>query len=292
MTVGKPEYNLDSFGIKYVKKDAKPTGSTPSTQKTPHGLDKPKDSLDLAGDSPLTSRQVDTTTSYGEGSTGTQGEGKNTGDKAEMTGIGGTKKNPNSNAQGNQVNFKKPEGEALPKNASLELAIIKCKLLKAGSALKKGFNGEANYNRKETLQESAENYLNEPKKETTNESAAEYLKEKGTGDKIPAEKLGDLPQGKDDRKVESAEIEDKDGKSKKLASPADRYKSEARAMAIDAIDMAMKTIALYQDNKEKALQEELIKDAYEAQLKNESANTTDGVNAVYSDVKQKPIKTE
>jgi hypothetical protein len=63
-------------------------------------------------------------------------------------------------------------------------------------------------------------------------------------------------------------------------------------MAIDAIDMAMKTIALYQDNKEKALQEELIKDAYEAQLKNESANTTDGVNAVYSDVKQKPIKTE
>lgn len=292
MTVGTPDYNLDSFGIKYVKKDTKPTGSTPSTTKTPHGLDAPKDKLDLGGNNPTNSANVDTTTSYGEGSTGAQGEGKNQGDKAEMTGIGGTKKNPNSNAQGNQVNFKKPEGEALPKNASMELAIIKCKLLKANSALKKGMSGEANYNRKETLQESAENYLKEPKKESVNDSAKEYLKEKGTGDKIPAEKLGDLPQGKDDKKVDSAEIEDKDGKSKKLQSPADRYKSEVREMAIDAIDMAMKTIAVYQDNKEKALQEELIKEAYEAQLKNDSANTSDGVNAVYSDVHQKPIKKE
>jgi hypothetical protein len=294
MTVGTPDYNLDSFGIKYVKKDERATGSTPSTEKTPHGLDKPKDKLDLAGNSPTSSGDnIDTTTSYGEGSTGTQGEGKNQGDKAEMTGIGGTKKNPNSNAQGNQVNFKKPEGQALPKNASMELAIIKCKLLKANSALKKGMSGAANFNKKETLQESAENYLKEPKKESVDDSAKEYLKEKGTGDKIPAEKLGDLPQGKDDKKVGGTEIEDKDGKSKKLESPADRYKSEVREMAIDAIDMAMKTIAVYQDAKEKAIQEELIKDAYEAQKEAGATNTSDGgsVNFTYSDVHQRTIET-
>ena len=57
--------------------------------------------------------------------------------------------------------------------------------------------------------------------------------------------------------------------------------------------MAMKTIALYQDNKEKAIQEELIKEAYEAQLKGDGGITTsDGVNAVYSDVHQKKINKE
>lgn len=262
MTVGKPEFNLDSFGIRYVRKAERSTGSTPSTEKTPHGLDKPKDSLDLAGNNPLNSQQIDTTTSYGEGSTGTQGDSKNTGENAKMTGIGGTRKNPNATAQGNQVNFKKPEGEALPKNAAMQLAIIKCKLLK----MKASWTG------------SGSPY---PK------PAEPEIKEKGTGDKIPHEKLGDLPQGKDDKEVESATIENEKGEEKKLPSPADRYKSEIRKMAIDAIDEAMKNIGNYQDAKEKALQDELIKEALE---KGEGLNASDGVNAVYSDVKQRKVE--
>ena len=119
-------------------------------------------------------------------------------------------------------------------------------------------------------------------------------KEKGTGDKIPPEKLGDLPVGKvDEKEVGGTEIEDQHGKTRKLTSPHEAYKAEVREAAIDAIDMAMKTIALYQDNKEKAIQEELIKEAYEAQLKGDGGITTsDGVNAVYSDVHQKKINKE
>jgi hypothetical protein len=325
MTVGKPEFNLNSFGIRYVKKDdvdtsklptgktqeshTLPTGSTPSTEKTPHGLDKPKDSLDLAGDSPFSNREVDTTVSYGEGNrttpsmdkpltgtsgnpnqtpsisgsvtnirgggkptssdqktthsigSGTAGDKVNTGDRARMTGIGGTRKNPNADASGNEVNFKKPEGETLPKNAAMQLAIIKCKLLK----MKASWTGSGSPYPKPT----------EPE-----------IKEKGTGDKIPREKLGDLPQGKDDRKVESSTIVDEEDKERKYTSPADRYKAEVRKMAVDAIDEAMKNIETYQDAKEKALQEELIKDA--------AANTSDNgsVNFVYSDVKEKQVKKE
>tara|TARA_R110000824_G_scaffold115163_5_gene266137 strand:+ start:72 stop:959 length:888 start_codon:yes stop_codon:yes gene_type:complete len=295
MTVGKPDYNLDSFGIKYVKKDTKPTGSTPSTTKTPHGLDAPKDKLDLGGNNPTNSANVDTTTSYGEGSSGaqhggktTQGEGKNQGDKAEMTGIGGTRKNPNSNAQGNQVNFKKPEGETLPKNASLELAIIKCKLLKAGSALKKGLSGDTNFKR-ETLQESSENYLKEPKKESVDDSAKEYLKEKDDHDDTGSPKKEKL-NSRNQRPLDPDS--DDDRSFGEIRSQSEAKEKSVRELAIDAIDIAMKNIAEYQDNKEKALQEELIKEAHEAQKEGGMANTSDGVNAVYSDVKQKPIKKE
>jgi len=292
MTVGKPEYNMNSYGITYVKKETKPTGSTPSTTKTPHGLDAPKDKLDLGGNNPTTGGDnVDTTTSYGEGSSGaqfggktTQGEGKNTGDKAEMTGIGGTKKNPNSNAQGNQVNFKKPEGEALPKNASLELAIIKCKLLKSGSALKKGLIGGMLISKKESLQESSENYLKEPKKESVDDSAKEYLKEKDSEPK--KEKLNSRNQ----RPLDPDS--DDDRSFGEIRSQSEAKEKSVRELAIDAIDIAMKNIAEFQDNREKALQEELIKEAYEAQKDGGMANTSDGVNAVYSDVKQKPIKKE
>ena len=139
---------LVHLGIKYVKKDAKPTGSTPSTTKLPtSGADAPKDKLDLAASSTTSNltnpseHQQGKVTTYGEGSTGTQGDKPNTGDRAITDGIGGTKKNPNSDKQGNKVNFKKPEGQALPKNASLNLAIIKCKLLKL-----KGFGGDTKLN--------------------------------------------------------------------------------------------------------------------------------------------------
>ena len=113
MTVGTPDYNLDTFGIKYVKKDkpvdqwtegnTKPTGSTPSTTKLPtSGADAPKDKLDLAASSTTSNltnpseHQQGKVTTYGEGSTGTQGDKPNTGDRAITDGIGGTKKNPNS----------------------------------------------------------------------------------------------------------------------------------------------------------------------------------------------------
>lgn len=293
MTVGTPDYNLDTFGIKYVKKDAKPTGSTPSTTKLPtSGADAPKDKLDLAASSTTSNltnpseHQQGKVTTYGEGSTGTQGDKPNTGDRAITDGIGGTKKNPNSDKQGNKVNFKKPEGQALPKNASLNLAIIKCKLLKL-----KGFGGDTKLNSRN--QKPLDPNSDDDRSFGEIRAQEGTPKEKGTGDKIPHEKLGDLPQGKDDKKVGGTEIEDKDGKSRKLESPADRYKSEVREMAIDAIDMAMKTIAVYQDAKEKAIQEELIKEAYEAQLKADGGITTsDGVNAVYSDVHQKKINKE
>jgi len=86
--------------------------------------------------------------------------------------------------------------------------------------------------------------------------------------------------------VESSTIVDEKGKERKYPSPADRYKAEVRKMAVDAIDEAMKNIETFQDAKEKALQEELIKDA--------AANTSDNgsVNFVYSDVKEKQVKKE
>ncbi len=342
MTVGTPEYNLDTFGIKYVKKaynvdtekrSERSTGSTPSTEKTPHGLDKPKDSLDLAASSTTSNltnpseHQQGKITTHGEGSTGTQGDKPNTGDRAITDGIGGTKKNPSYDKNNNEVKYKKPEGGAGAPigKARLQLAINKCKLLKL-----KGFGGDsANSRNQKPLnpnsgddrsfgeirdQQGTPRPADEPQPKnkilpaiaagarvaSTVANVADSVSssgdevEKTTGDKIPHEKLGDLPQGKDDKKVGGTEIEDKDGKSKKLASPADRYKSEVREMAIDAIDMAMKTIAVYQDAKEKAIQEELIKEAYEAQKEAGATNTSDGgsVNFTYSDIKQKEIKTE
>jgi len=358
MTVGTPEYNLDTFGIKYVKKSQKPSGSTPSTEKTPHGLDKPKDKLDLASSSPTSSGDnIDTTTSYGEASTGTHGSGKNTGANARTSEFG-TYDSPKNTPQNNKIEYKKPEGSAGAPigKAELQLAINKCKLLKV-----KALSGDANFKRQPKGEQAVSNaQVTEPTSQSGgfklrqgigSEGAADHgghgatartrqhgvrerepsaeeekgasrgtsadtgkeagdkfmqmfresgitdNKEKGTGDKIPHEKLGDLPQGKDDKKVGGTEIEDEDGKSRKLQSPADRYKSEVREMAIDAIDMAMKTIAIYQDNKEKAIQEELIKEAYEAQQKlagDASTNTSDGgsVNFTYSDVHQKKIKKE
>ena len=330
MTVGKPEYNLDSFGIKYVRKgtfadsltqgDAKPTGSTPSTTKLPKsGADAPKDSLDLAASSSTSNltnpseHQQGKVTTYGEGSSGaqhggktTQGDKTNTGDRAITDGIGGTKKNPSYDRNNNEVIYKKPEGQTLPKNASLNLAIIKCKLLKV-----KALSGDANYSSSKPTKEPVSG-IAEPEHEKLNSRNQRPLdpdsdddrsfgeirsqstpKEKGTGDKIPAEKLGDLPVGKvDEKEVGGTEIEDQHGKTRKLVSPHEAYKAEVRKTAIDAIDMAMKTISIYQDKKEKSLQEELIKDAYEAQLKNDSANTSDGVNAVYSDVHQKKINKQ
>ena len=325
MTVGTTDYNLDTFGIKYVKKDkpvdqwtegnTKPTGSTPSTTKLPtSGADAPKDKLDLAASSTTSNltnpseHQQGKVTTYGEGSTGTQGDKPNTGDRAITDGIGGTKKNPNSDKQGNKVNFKKPEGQALPKNASLDLAIIKCKLLKLKAHNFSPDDKQSDFQeskadssdllrvdtpRRTSTGEVSSNQSGDIQQEVGRADTQEDRKTKTTGDKIPHEKLGDLPQGKDNKEVGGTEIEDKDGKSRKLESPADRYKSEVREMAIDAIDMAMKTIAVYQDAKEKAIQEELIKEAYEAQLKADGGITTsDGVNAVYSDVHQKKINKE
>ena len=50
----------------------------------------------------------------------------------------------------------------------------------------------------------------------------EVMLEKTTGAKIPKEKLGDLPQGQDDRKVGGTKISTPEGE-KTLESPADRY---------------------------------------------------------------------
>lgn len=220
MTVGEPEINLNTWGLKYVKKDQnskkgfdvgaaggtvpkeKPTastGSTPSTTKTPHGLDAPKDALDLAGNDPTNSKNLDTTTSYGEGSTGTQGEGANQGDRAQMTGIGGTKKNPNADEQGNQVKFKKPKegtgGAARDIKRAMDLAILKCK------------NFKIKYH----------NYKNP----NSHDAGA-----------------GDNPVWQKD--VESkTTIEDASGKEEKPQKVADRYKSdEIVAKAIELINEA------------------------------------------------------
>ena len=51
----------------------------------------------------------------------------------------------------------------------------------------------------------------------------EVMLEKVTGDKIPTERLGDLPIGKPDGEVGETEIEDQHGKTRKLTSPADNY---------------------------------------------------------------------
>ena len=349
MTVGTPDYNLDTFGIKYVKKakEAHESGGDSGiTSRTTSNLsnqdiatsgfgDRQNDSkgdtdvkVHNQTDQPKTSKQVHSAGTdgshgayvgnkygkregrYGVGGTegATQGGKDETGKHTQaMTSSGklgdkhgkkvGTEashdsgiKDPYSgqkrDASGNPNVYKKPEGVALPKNASLDLAIIKCKLLKL-----KGFGGDTKLNSRN--QKPLDPNSDDDRSFGEIRAQEGTPKEKGTGDKIPHEKLGDLPQGKDDKKVGGTEIEDKDGKSRKLESPADRYKSEVREMAIDAIDMAMKTIAVYQDAKEKAIQEELIKEAYEAQLKTDGGITTsDGVNAVYSDVHQKKINKE
>jgi|TARA_R110002110_G_scaffold48653_5_gene144943 hypothetical protein len=324
MTVGNPEFNLDSFGIKYVKKakEAHESGGDSGiTARTTSLLsnqdiatsgfgDRQNDSkgdtdvkVHNQTDQPKTSKQVHSAGQdrYGVGGTegSTQGGKDETGTGTQsMTSSGklgkpsgkkvGTEASQDSgikdhysgqkrDAAGNVNTYKKPEGQTLPKNASLNLAIIKCKLLKV-----KASGGDSNYKSTPSTKEPISGIAPEVT-ETT----------KGTGDKIPAEKLGDLPVGKvDEKEVGGTEIEDQHGKTRKLTSPHEAYKAEVREMAIDAIDMAMKTIAMYQDKKEKSLQEELIKDAYEAQLKNDSANTSDGVNAVYSDVHQKKINKE
>ena len=51
----------------------------------------------------------------------------------------------------------------------------------------------------------------------------DVILEKGIGDKIPTEKLGDLPIGKPDGKVGGTEIESIGGTKRKLTSPADNY---------------------------------------------------------------------
>ena len=321
MTVGTPDYNFDTFGIKYVKKakEAHESGGDSGiTSRTTSNLsnqdvatsgfgDRQNDSkgdtdvkVHNQTDQPKTSKQVHSAGSdrYGVGGTegATQGgkntqamtssgklgkpSGKKVGTEASHdSGIKDSYSGQKRDASGNPNVYKKPEGVALPKNASLNLAIIKCKLLKL-----KGFGGDANYSSSKPTREPVSGIAEDEKEKIV----------KGTGDKIPHEKLGDLPQGKDDKEVGGTEIEDKDGKSKKLESPADRYKSEVREMAIDAIDMAMKTIAVYQDAKEKAIQEELIKEAYEAQKEAGATNTSDGgsVNFTYSDVHQKKINKE
>jgi len=353
MTVGNPEFNLDSFGIKYVKKakEAHESGGDSGiTARTTSLLsnqdiatsgfgDRQNDSkgdtdvkVHNQTDQPKTSKQVHSAGQdrYGVGGTegSTQGGKDETGTGTQsMTSSGklgkpsgkkvGTEASQDSgikdhysgqkrDAAGNVNTYKKPEGQTLPKNASLNLAIIKCKLLKV-----KALSGDANYSSSKPTKEPVSG-IAEPEHEKLNSRNQRPLdpdsdddrsfgeirsqstpKEKGTGDKIPAEKLGDLPVGKvDEKEVGGTEIEDQHGKTRKLVSPHEAYKAEVRKTAIDAIDMAMKTIALYQDKKEKSLQEELIKDAYEAQLKNDSANTSDGVNAVYSDVHQKKINKQ
>jgi hypothetical protein len=369
MTVGTPEYNLDTFGIKYVKKakEAHESGGDSGiTSRTTSNLsnqdiatsgfgDRQNDSkgdtdvkVHNQTDQPKTSKQVHSAGSdrYGVGGTegATQG-GKNTQAMTSSGKLGkpsgkkvGTETSHDSgikdsysgqkrDASGNPNVYKKPEGGAGAPigKARLQLAINKCKLLKL-----KGFGGEsANSRNQKPLnpnsgddrsfgeirdQQGTPRPADEPQPKnkilpaiaagarvaSTVANVADSVSssgdevEKTTGDKIPHEKLGDLPQGKDDKKVGGTEIEDKDGKSRKLQSPADRYKSEVREMAIDAIDMAMKTIAVYQDAKEKAIQEELIKEAYEAQKEAGATNTSDGgsVNFTYSDIKQKEIKTE
>lgn len=366
MTVGTPDYNLDTFGIKYVKKakEAHESGGDSGiTSRTTSNLsnqdiatsgfgDRQNDSkgdtdvkVHNQTDQPKTSKQVHSAGSdrYGVGGTegATQG-GKNTQAMTSSGKLGkpsgkkvGTETSHDSgikdsysgqkrDASGNPNVYKKPEGVALPKNASLDLAIIKCKLLKLKShnlnkilpaiaagarvastvanvvdsasssddEVEKGFGGDTKLNSRN--QKPLDPNSDDDRSFGEIRAQEGTPKEKGTGDKIPHEKLGELPQGKDDKKVGGTEIEDKDGKSRKLESPADRYKSEVREMAIDAIDMAMKTIAVYQDAKEKAIQEELIKEAYEAQKEAGATNTSDGgsVNFTYSDVHQKKINKE
>ena len=219
MTVGEPEINLNTWGLKYVKKaqnskkgfdvgaaggtvpKEKPTastGSTPSTTKTPHGLDAPKDALDLAGNDPTNSKNLDTTTSYGEGSTGTQGEGANQGDNAKTSKFG-TYESPKNTPQGNKINYKKPEestgGAARDIKRAVDLAILKCK------------NFKIKYH----------NYKNP----NSHDAGA-----------------GDNPVWQKD--VESkTTIEDASGKEEKPQKVADRYKSdEIVAKAIELINEA------------------------------------------------------
>ena len=308
MTVGTPDYNLDTFGIKYVKKakEAHESGGDSGiTSRTTSNLSNQDIATsgfgDRQSDSVGDTSRIEGATQGGKDETGKHTQamtssgklgdkhGKKVGTEASHdSGIKDPYSGQKRDASGNPNVYKKPEGVALPKNASLDLAIIKCKLLKL-----KGFGGDTKLNSRN--QKPLDPNSDDDRSFGEIRAQEGTPKEKGTGDKIPHEKLGDLPQGKDDKKVGGTEIEDKDGKSRKLQSPADRYKSEVREMAIDAIDMAMKTIAIYQDNKEKAIQEELIKEAYEAQEKLADAGgitTSDGVNAVYSDVHQKKINKE
>jgi hypothetical protein len=391
MTVGKPEFNLNSFGITYVKK-ARQEGSHRGGD--PDITAKPTDSIsdvdiatsgfgDRQSDSKGDTKRIEGATQGGKDSKGdyTQAmtssgklgvkDGKKVGTEvSHRSGIEDPYVGQKRDASGNKNIYKLPESQTLPKNAAMQLAIIKCKLLKV-----KASSGDINYKRTPKGDHaSSDAMITNPKSEsggfkinspigtegvgehgkigqtrqrgvgdrepsaeeqkgeqrgtaqTESEAAANTkrlagsdvklfsgyddqgekidkaswtgsgspypkpaepeIKEKGTGDKIPYEKLGDLPQGKDDRKVESSTIVDEKGKERKYPSPADRYKAEVRKMAVNAIDEAMKNIETYQNAKEKALQEELIKDAAD--------NTSDNgsVNFVYSDVKEKQVKKE
>jgi len=348
MTVGKPEFNLNSFGITYVKK-ARQEGSHRGGD--PDITAKPTDSIsdvdiatsgfgDRQSDSKGDTKRIEGATQGGKDSKGDYTQamtssgklGVKTGKKvgtevSHRSGIEDPYVGQERDASGNKNIYKLPESQTLPKNAAMQLAIIKCKLLKV-----KASSGDINYKRpsaeeqrgeqRGTAQTESETAANTKRiagspvisdislpnvklfrgnddmgekidKASWTGSGSPYpkpaepeIKEKGTGDKIPYEKLGDLPQGKDDRKVESSTIVDEKGKERKYPSPADRYKAEVRKMAVDAIDEAMKNIETFQDAKEKALQEELIKDA--------AANTSDNgsVNFVYSDVKEKQVKKE
>ena len=225
MTVGTPDYNLDTFGIKYVKKakEAHESGGDSGiTSRTTSNLSNQDIATsgfgDRQSDSVGDTSRIEGATQGGKDETGKHTQamtssgklgdkhGKKVGTEASHdSGIKDPYSGQKRDASGNPNVYKKPEGVALPKNASLDLAIIKCKLLKL-----KGFGGDTKLNSRN--QKPLDPNSDDDRSFGEIRAQEGTPKEKGTGDKIPHEKLGDLPQGKDDKKVGGTEIEDKDGK--------------------------------------------------------------------------------
>ena len=149
MTVGNPEFNLDSFGIKYVKKAKEShesggdSGITARTTSLLSNQDIATSGFgDRQSDSVGDTSRIEGTTQGGKDETGKHTQamtssgklgdkhGKKVGTEASQdSGIKDHYSGQKRDAAGNVNTYKKPEGQTLPKNASLNLAIIKCKLL-------------------------------------------------------------------------------------------------------------------------------------------------------------------
>jgi len=209
-------------------------------------------------------------------------------------------------AGGHKINREKPEhggtpsgvaSTSLPKaKAILELAINKCKLLKAKSNLSKGLGGEGRHTAGylKEIESGAQKFLKDGKtggSESPDKSAKEYLESNKTrtGAKIPDEKLGELPQGGQDNSGNSTTtIEGADGKEKEIETGYKKWEKEHKQKTEvfnNALELVNQTIATIEKDFHPAVDRDTVdKDAA-------ATTSTQGMaNFVYSDVKEDQAK--
>lgn len=229
---------------------------------------------------------------------------------------------PDNTKRSPEHNNPVPEGKGSPKNEpvkikpttaaeqkkilaskkSLELAIIKCKLLKMKSDIAKGFGGEGRHTAGylKEIEEGAQKFSKDGKtggSTSTDASAKEYLESNKTrtGAKIPDEKLGDLPQGGQDNSGESTTtIEGADGKEKEIETGYKKWEKEQKKSSLDlAIEVINETIKSINIEKHHDGTEHVHPHVDRDTVDKDAAATTSTqgmANFVYSDVKEDKAK--